>query len=119
MHLARQVGQGEIRRLEGLKHPPALPRRLPDAPRMVCGVGNDRLAEQAGECHEIVGLARDELCGARGRYCYADLSLAETLRLERPSADPLQVGSTQPQSVTAIVGRNPPRGLFATDDVSR
>src|SRR5580692_10595794 len=74
-------------------------------------VGHDGLSEQIRQRCEIVTPARDEL--AFVRYRHADVGLAESLRLELPSAYALEVVATEPQSaagrirIDAAVTRSP------------
>src|ERR1700722_15580534 len=112
MHLAVEIGQTEIRRVERGQHPLSLRGGLAEAPRVMLLVGHDRLSEKIRQRGEIVAPARDEL--AFVGYRHADVALAESLRLELPSADALEVVATEPQAAADRVRIDAGRHPFAT-----
>src|ERR1700730_14323546 len=115
MHLTVEIGQAEIRRVERGQHPLSLRGGLAEAPCVMLLVGHDGLSEQIRQGSEIVAPARDEL--ALVGYWHADIGFAETLRLELPSADALEVVATEPQSAAGRDRADAGRHTFAKYNV--
>src|SRR5271168_2077943 len=119
MHLAVEIGQAEIRRVERRQRPPSLGRGLAEAPCVELGVRHDGLSEQNGQRREIVTPGVDELALARAGHGHANVAFAESLRLELPSADPLQVVARKPQPAIRRFSIDASRNAFAVYDVDR
>src|SRR5580704_13087058 len=115
MHLAVEIGQAEIRRVERSEYALSLRRGFAEGPCVMLLVGHDGLSEQARQRCEIVTPARDEL--AFVRYRHADVGLAESLRLELPSADALEVVATEPQSAAGRIRIDASRHPFTKYNV--
>src|SRR5258708_5960470 len=103
MQVAFEIGQGEIRRVERSEHPLSLRRGLAETPCLMLLVTHDGLTEEIRQRSEIVAAAVDELALSRVGNGHANIALAESIRLEVPSADPLQVVATKPQPATLRV----------------
>src|SRR5271156_5038914 len=120
MHLALEIGQREIRRVERRQYPLTFRRGLADAHYIELRVEHDRLSDQSRERRQIISAPRvDELALARVGHRHADLALAESLRLVLPSRDALEVSAIKPQAAAGSVRLDAGIRSFAIDNVHR
>src|SRR5271154_2111723 len=97
MHLAVEIGQSEIRRIERSQRALAFRRRLAKAPCVMRFVRHDGLSKKIRQRRQVVAAAIDKLTRTRRGHRHADIAFAKSLRLELPSADPLEIGAAEPQ----------------------
>src|SRR5271156_1984446 len=120
MHLALEIGQSKIRRLERRQQTLSFGRGLADAHYIELRVRHDRLSDQSRVRRQIVPAGRiDELALARVGHRHADLALAESLRLVLPARDALEVSAIQPQAAAGSIRIDAGIRSFAVDNIHR
>src|SRR5271154_2813468 len=120
MHLAVEIGQRKIRRVERRQHPLSFGRSLADAHYVEFRGRPDRLSDKIRERRQVVPSASvDELALARVGHRHADLALAESLRLVLPSRHVLEVSAIKPQAAAGSVRLDAGIRSFAIDNVHR
>src|SRR5271163_1103417 len=117
MHLPVEIGQAEVRGVERGQQPFSLRGSLAKAPRAELGIDDNRLPKQVSQRSQIVTSVRGELAFTAGRHRHADIALAESVWLELPATDALQVVTPEPQPITRDVSIDASNDPFAINNI--